>query len=109
LIGNYVGGGLVIRIVLRCDHEAPKADEVISENEVGGKDDEIEADCEKHRRRQDLPELFDYECEKTRLGHERIPTHPRQDVRAQLKLTIPTPKVLRHSLGRQFVFSKELK
>jgi hypothetical protein len=55
-----------------CDHEASKADQIILENEVGGQDDEIEADCEEHRRRQDFPELFDYECEETRLWHSWI-------------------------------------
>ena len=31
-----------------CDHEAPKAEKVVSEKEVGGQDDEIEANCEEH-------------------------------------------------------------
>src|ERR1700751_21267 len=42
-----------------CDHEARKANEVISENEVSGHDDEIEANCEEYRWRYDFPELFD--------------------------------------------------
>jgi len=44
------------------------------ENEVGGQYDQIEADSKKNRRRQDFPELFEYEREVTRLGHEWIPT-----------------------------------
>jgi hypothetical protein len=40
------------------DHEARKGAEVISENEVGGQNNEIEADREEHRWRYDFPELF---------------------------------------------------
>jgi hypothetical protein len=53
-----------------CDHEVPKADEIIRENEIGGQDDEIEGNCEEHRRRQEFLKLFDYECEERRLRHE---------------------------------------
>src|SRR5271166_5341804 len=77
-----------------CDHEAPKAGQVISENEVGGQGDEIEANREEHRWRHQFPELFDYECEETRLGHERIPKHPRQDAGDATRTYQPNSKSL---------------
>jgi hypothetical protein len=64
------------------------------ENEVGGQYDQIEADSKKNRRRQDFPELFEYEREVTRLGHERIPKHPRQDVARATRVYQPNPKSL---------------
>ena len=62
-----------------CDHEAPKASTIVSENEVGGQNEQIEADREEHQRRQDFPELFDYECKKTRHEEKPIPRQSRQD------------------------------
>jgi len=42
----------------------------------------------------DFPEFFYCECEKTRLPHERIPKHPRQDVESATRTYAPNPKSL---------------